>query len=67
MSDLLFIKFYAPVFASPDLDVADEIGQLPRSAPVILLQGPTPFVGYAQVLSSFGIGWVNVNDLTADR
>lgn len=67
MSDLLFIKFYSAVFASPDLDVSDEIGELSRNEPVILLQGPTAVGHFAQVLSSVGVGWINVNDLTADR
>lgn len=67
MSDLLFVKYYTSLFASPELDVSDEIGEIERNEPVILIESPKPRYSFARVLTKNGLGWVNVNDLTADR
>jgi hypothetical protein len=78
---LLFVKTYASAFASPILERTDEIGELERNEPVILLEAPRgngigqdpddfdSYINftYAKVLTRFGVAWINANDLTADR
>ena len=69
LSSLLYAKHPASVFETPFLDVPDdEIGVISFSSPVILLQTPeNENLMFAFVLTSIGLGWINVNNLTADR